>query len=241
MRFLGLFALVCVVLAAGLITHGEYATAAVALCVAVFSGFIMRAWKNMPTAIAWGTSDSTGTTVRMDKRVEFPSLVGFGAIGIGFAVGGVFAALNKLAILIPNTFGRIWGLTLGWVMGGLFVVGIVIALRRPGLCSIRLTPDGFTFAEGFTTTSGTWADVTDISNNAPAGVQAPCPITMEMRDDKPKAFKNAVVFGLYGRVVLAFVQFYWQHPEYRGELTDDRALNRLQAMQREDGVAQSQH
>lgn len=236
--YLGVFGLIYLIGVAVLIAVGHPLTAIVALCVAVSASAAMKSWMLMRTAVAWGSTDSTGTTIRIDKRIEPLVLLAFSSVGVGFAVLAVLATVNKLVVPIPLTIGRIYTGLLSGLMSLVLVVFVVIVLRRPGICSVRLTSDRFTIAEGFTTSKGNWADVTDITGVAPEGVAAPCPVTFVMRAGKPKVLKNSAGFSPDGRVLLDYVRFYWQHPEYRAELTDGRALDRLQALQQTDGRAE---
>ncbi|WP_155928127.1 hypothetical protein [Mycolicibacterium sp. CBMA 234] len=239
MSLLGFLTVVFLIAAVVLIALGMFLSGITALCIAALWGTTMRSWAMMPTAVAWGTSDSTGTTIRIDRRIESLTCVSLtaGAIGIGGA--GALIACDKVGMHLPfpNDLARIYVGSLIGAFGSFLLTPLVITLRRPGLGSVRLTPDGFAFAEGFTARKGTWAEVTDITNDAPPGANTICPVTVSMRSSEPKVLKNALTFGPEGRVLLAFVQFYWQHPESRAELTNGIALQRLRTVQEADHAA----
>ncbi|MUM06160.1 hypothetical protein B5P44_15390 [Mycobacterium sp. CBMA 213] len=236
MGLLGFLTVVFLIAAVVLTALGMFLSGIIVLCIAALWGTTMRSWAMMPTAVAWGTSDSTGTTVRIDRRIESLTCVSLtaGAIGIGGA--GALIAFDKVGMRLPfpNDLTRIYVGSLIGAFGLFLLAPVAITLRRPGLGSVRLTPDGFAFAEGFTARKGAWADVTDITNDAPAGANTICPVTVSMRSGEPKVLKNALTFGPEGRVLLAFIRFYWQHPEARTELTNGSALHRLGAMQEND-------
>ncbi|MDV3125658.1 hypothetical protein M1247_12095 [Mycobacterium sp. 21AC1] len=229
---LGLPTLASIAWAIVTLVHGEYLTTLVALGSGAFWFLGLLTWILLPTAVAWGISDATGTTIRIDKRIEAVVLLGVatGTVALGLLAG--FGAAGKLAIPLPPDISRMYAL----VFAGPAVVClllVVVTLRRPGISRIRLTPTGFEFAEVFSTKAGAWSEVTDVTSVVPDDTAARSPLVMAMANDKARIVKDSALFTPDGRALLEFVRFYWQHPENRGELADGLALQRLQTVQGE--------
>jgi hypothetical protein len=56
---------------------------------------------------------------------------------------------------------------------------------------------------------------------------ARCSITVELANGKTAALSNAENYAMDGNTLRELIRSYWQHPEHRVELSDDRALERL--------------
>ncbi|WP_019347735.1 MULTISPECIES: hypothetical protein [Mycolicibacterium] len=227
---LSLPTLACAVWAAFTVARAQYLTTAVALGATLFWLLPLIAWLLMPSLVAWGTSDDAGTTIRLDKRFDRIMLLD---MVIGAAALGALAALGstgRLAIPLPPDIGQMCSLVFGGAALGCLAAATV-SLTRPGISQVRLTPEGFVFAEAFSKKSGAWTQVVDITDEVPKGVYASSPITMVMADDSRKLLKESVIFTQGGRALRELIQFYWQHPDQRLELTNGRALGRLHAMQ----------
>lgn len=229
---LGLPTLASVAWAIFTLAHGEYLTTLVALGSGAFWFLGLLTWIMLPTAVAWGTSDITGTTIRIDKRIEAVVLSGVvtGTVALGLLAG--LGAAGKLEIPLPPEIGRMYAL----VFTGPAVVClllVIVTLKRPGISRIRLTPSGFEFSEVFSTKGGAWSQVADITNVVPEGTAARSPLVFVMADGKARVIKDSALFTPDGRALLEFVRFYWQHPQNRGELTNDQAPERLRTMQLE--------
>lgn len=212
---------------------GLFALAVAVLCFAGFCAIGRRAWAIMPTAVAWGTYDSAGTTIRIDKRVERLLMLALCSFTAGVVVFVIACSLDRLGIPFPTGFARIYILFLVSCVGLASLAPMVVTLRRPGLSTVRLGPDSFEIAEGFSTQRGSWEEVTDVTNDAPAYMRTVCPVSFEaMTGAAPKILRNATLFAPNGEILLEYVRYYWQTPQARGELTDGRGLDRLLSMQR---------
>lgn len=230
MTVLAIPALACAAWMILTLVHGSYLTTLVALGATVFWFMPIVIWQIMPKFVAWGTFDSTGTTIRLDKRMDRLTLTNMfaGAIALGLlaALGGT----AKLDIPLPPDIANLYSLVFaGPAIACLGLIGVILV--RPGVCSVRLTPQGFEFAEAFTRKRGAWSEVVNMTDEAPAGVYANTPIVMVLAGGETKMLKEAMVFTPNASVLRALVQLYWQHPECRGELTDGQALERLRSEQ----------
>jgi hypothetical protein len=96
---------------------------------------------------------------------------------------------------------------------------------------LRLTPNGFELSEGLRSNSGDWEQVRDVSDEAPSP-KAPTPsaVVFVMSDDTAPTI-TAGAMTPDGTALRELVRFYWEHPEFRGELTDGGALKRLTQIQ----------
>lgn len=229
---LGLPTLASIAWAIFTLVHGEYLTTLVALGSSAFWFLGLLTWIMLPTAVAWGISDTTGTTIRIDKRIETVVLLGVatGTVALGLLAG--FGAAGKLAIPLPPEIGRMYALVFaGPAVACLLLV--VVTLKRPGISRIRLTPDRFEFVEVFSTKTGAWSEVTDVTSVVPDDTAARSPLVMVMANGKARIIKDSALFTPDGHALLEFVRFYWQHTEHRSELTDGLALERLRTVQLE--------
>ena len=120
----------------------------------------------------------------------------------------------------------------------------LVSLARRGTSAyVRLTPDGFAFAYGFSPSTGHWSDVVAVTDDVlplrfgigrfkieQPGGPAPCALTMVMVDGSKWGVPDGNYVATSGGALRELVRFYWQHPEQRGELTDSRAADRLSAL-----------
>lgn len=188
------------------------------------TAFFVRVTWGKPTAE--GTFDATGTTLRPD-RVGY-MFIRTSVIGgvVAMALFAVLQPLGKLDIPVPHSMR--YYLPFMSAVGA--VAGAVLLFRsilRGSLSRLRLTPDGFEFAEGRVHSNGKWDDVEDLTYRPPEGPEpAANSIVFVMSDGQC----HSMAAGSYtpeGRALRQMVRFYWKHPENRGELTDGRALDRL--------------
>ncbi|MFV8172009.1 hypothetical protein [Mycolicibacterium peregrinum] len=230
MAILGICAVACAAWTGFAVLQGDYLTALIAVGATLFWLAPARVWQIMPTAIARGTCDAQETTIRVDKRVDI--LLFIGVIAGVFALGsaGVLGAMNRLFIPLPPDIGPMFAMAfIGPAL--VFAAALVLTVKRGGIGFIRLTTDGFTFVEAFSTSSGEWSQVVDIVDRAPDGVPAKSPLVMTMADGDFKMIKESSLYTPNGAALLKFLRFYWLNPANRSELTDDRALERLHQIQ----------
>lgn len=168
----------------------------------------------------------TGTTIRPDRVVDVLTQAWIVAGVLGMALFAIFQPLGKLDIPVPHTMRYYLPFmsAAGAVMGAPMLWRIV---KRGGTKYLRLTPVGFEFAQGSGSARGEWAQLKDVSDRLP-GQPTPAysAIVMVMSDEQIRTLA-AGSFTPDGNALRELVRFYWQHPEFRSELTDGRALERL--------------
>jgi len=214
------------------VNYRLYALGVVALCWTTFCALGIRAWVALTTATAWAVYDAHGTTVRIDKRAEQLLMFCMSSFTAGIATFVLAASMDWLGIPFPTGFAKLYILFLVSCVGLASLAPIVITLCRPGLSTVRLTPESFAFSEGLSTKKDAWNAVTAITNDADPKMRVVCPISFELcPGTAPKVLKNTTLFAPNGEILLEYVRFYWQHPGHRGELTDSRATARLLTMQ----------
>ncbi|CRZ16398.1 hypothetical protein [Mycolicibacterium neworleansense] len=235
MAMLGLVAFACAAWAGLAVVQGHYLTALIAVGATVFWLAPLRVWWIMPSVVARAVCDAEGTTIRVDRRVDILLFIGVltGALALG--AGGVLGAMNKLDIPLPPDIAPMFAMAfIGPAL--VFVVALVLTVKRGGVGYIRLTAEGFKFVEAFSTASGEWAQVVDVTDKAPEDMPAKNPVAMVMADGDVKMIKEPGLYSRDGRAILRFVRFYWQNIDDRVELTDGRALDRLRAVQLEEAT-----
>jgi hypothetical protein len=103
-----------------------------------------------------------------------------------------------------------------------------VAKRAAGQHEIP-APDAtrFELAEGWSSQSGDWVQVKDVTDEAP-GQQVPTPgaVVFVMSDDSAPTI-SARAITPDGKSLRELARFYWKHPQSRDELTGGRALERL--------------
>lgn len=230
MTMLGICAVACAAWAGFALFHGDYLTALIAVGATVFWLAPARVWQIMPTVVARGNCDGQGTTIRVDKRVDLLLFIGVIAGVLALGSAGVLGAMNKLSIPLPPDIGPMFAMAfIGPAL--VFAAALVLTVKRGGIGFVRLTADGFTFVEAFSTNSGEWSQVADIVDRAPDSVPAKSPLVMVMSDGNFKMIKESSLYSPNGAALLSFLRFYWLNPDSRSELTDGRGLERLGRVQ----------
>lgn len=210
------------------IARGEFLTAVVSAGFAVFClGFIVPFSRTVPGKVSPRAEfDPKGTTIRPDRGIDVPlqaSVLGLVVAGGLFAI---FAPLGMVEIPIPEQL-RVY---LPFVGATAALIGAPTSwrtFRRGSLQYLRLTPNGFTFVQGWRPQGGDWARVVDVTDASP-NQSAPTPSAIVvMMSDKDVLTLPAASFTPEGRALRELVRFYWQNPDRRDELTDGQALKRL--------------
>lgn len=216
--------------AAVFLTHDSYLTAVIALGIAVFSsGFAFQM-----AYVLWGHPNprthygAEGTLVRTPKIVDVAFVTSFAS--------GVSAATLYLACspfdLVDYTPTGVLRVGVPAFCGFLILFGIPALYRtfKYGAEShIRLDAEGFEVWNGHwgSYVRGAWAQVEEILDHPVRG-----------RAIRREVIVFALPSGRSATLVCDgmttdsgglrnWVRFYWQHPEFRGELNDRRALQRL--------------
>ncbi|MGV0646327.1 hypothetical protein ABQE44_23315 [Mycolicibacterium sp. XJ2546] len=210
------------------IGRSEYLTAVVSLGFAMFClGLIAPFAKTVPgKLIPSGEFDDEGTTIRPDRGVDIPLQISLLGLTVASGLFAIFGPTGLLDIPVPEQMR----LYIPFVSAATAIMGAPImwrTLRRGSLQYLRLTPNGFTFVQGWRPQRGDWAQVVDVPD-ASANESAPTPsaIVVVMSDENVLTLPGAS-FTPEGRAIRELVRFYWQNPGHRDELTDGQALKRL--------------
>ncbi|MGV0743293.1 hypothetical protein [Mycolicibacterium sp. XJ870] len=173
----------------------------------------------------WGAA---GTLLRPQRCVDAVFVASTTAV---FLAAALYLAFSQFGMVDYVPSGVMRGLVPA-ACGALALFGAPTLYRmfkHRGGSHLRLDPRGFEVWEGQWNSfvRGTWDEVEQILDHPTRG---------------GKPFHEVIVFALpQGRSVKLvsdtitgnshalreWVRFYWQHPECRGELTDERALRRL--------------
>ncbi len=211
---------------------GQVLTGVMLVClnIAVVAGLI--AWWLRSHTTPRATVDHTGTTLWPDPRLEAAIFIGLLAAMLAAALLGVLILTNdpdNYRSLVPD-----WPPAVGIAILALAVppalAYLVAALLRGGTSRIRLTPDGFEFANTFRTTSGSWqkvAGVTDVMPDQPRFLWKP--LGVAMIDGTHRVLAAPGKYTPHTAVLVGCLRSYWQNPYARSELTDQRAPQRLHA------------
>ncbi|OBB87929.1 hypothetical protein A5779_32030 [Mycolicibacterium peregrinum] len=147
---------------------------------------------------------------------------------VSCALIAVFGPLGKIDIPVLHSARY----SIPFVAGAVALMGIPtiwLMIRRGGMKYLRLTPAGYEVAEGYKLERGAWSEVADVTSMVPgSNRQLPNALVL-VKSDGTAAVLAAGAITPGGRDLRELVRFYWQHPAYRDELTDDRALERLQS------------
>jgi len=216
------------ILAVRSVVRGEYPSAVVALGASAFCyGLIIPLVKVVRGNVTpRGEVDDAGTTIRPDRGIDIPVLVSLFGLVLASALVAVLAPLGKLDIPVPPAMR----FSLPFVSAVIVVLGAPMLwrnLRRGSTKYLRLTPEGFEIAQGWQSRCGDWAEVEDVTDEAP-GQTAPTPstIVVVMADGSAPTIAAASCTP-DGTALRQLVRYYWQHPDDRAELTDGKAIERL--------------
>jgi hypothetical protein len=210
------------------IARGDFITAVVLVGAAAFCiGFIIPFAKIVPGKVRpRGQVDHEGTTIRPDRGIDIPVQVSLFGLFLAGGLFAVFAPLGKLDIPVPHEM-RFYLPFVGAVAAITTAPILVRNLRRGSTKYLRMTPGGFELVQGWQPRCGDWAQVVDVTDEAPSQSAAtPNAIVVVMSDGSAPTMA-AASFTPDGRALRELVRFYWQHSERRGELTDGQALQRL--------------
>jgi hypothetical protein len=224
------------------VRHGQPLLAGV-LVVAVVSGCVIPAAQMLfghrfPPRVSIEDSGTTWSNSRSRDIANFCIQLGLGVSLGALCVLGLTKQVHiPLLDELPTMYLPFGAVAL--VAGA----GLVSLARRGTSAYVRLTPDGFGFAYGFTPSSGRWSDVVAVTDEVlplrfgigrfkieQPGGPAPCAITMELANGSKWGVPDGNYVATSGGALRELVRFYWQHPDHRAELTDGRAADRLSAL-----------
>lgn len=225
--FAGAVGIVALVWAMAAARRADYLTAIAMLGLAMFmlcllsSVTIGRLGRVNPRA----AFDSEGTVLRVDAVISRLFIAGLCFLVLSTALFAVFGSSG--GIDIPMVSRQRFAVPIAMaIVGVIALVGVIRAVALGGLGSIRLTPHGFEVATMFSTDSGRWSDVDELTDLT-ADKHAYLPIVMVMKDGSSQVITATNSYTSNGRGLYWMVRHYWLHPEHRAELVDGRAVERL--------------
>ncbi len=226
----GAIGLLCVVVTVEQFAQGEPLSAVVALGGAAFCfGLVLPLVKVVPGRVRPRVqTDSNGTTFRPDLAVDIPVQTALGGGVIASVLILILLPAGELAIPVPPNMRY----SLPFTAAVVAVLGTPMLwrnIKRGSSRYVRLTVHGFELAQGWSRHRGDWTSVIDVAAAAP-GQQAPTrgTIALVMSEDEAVTVAAGSITP-DGAALRDLVCFYWQHPDAREELTDDRAETRLLA------------
>lgn len=172
--------------------------------------------------------DGNGTTLRSDSVFDAATCASVAAIVFSCLMFAIFQPIGMLDIPVPHSL-RYSIPFLAGVVALLGVPFIWLIIRRGGTKYLRLTPAGYEVAEGYSPERGGWDEIIEVTGVVPdSNRQVPNAVVL-MKSDGTAAVLAAGPITPGGRDLRELVRFYWQHPDHRDELTDDRARERLRS------------
>ena len=168
-----------------------------------------------------------GLTLRssrwLDAVVALILLDGIVALGLWGMLGyagrvGEPAVFADAPILYPVVFGG---------LAAFLGVLLAVYLRRGGATQLQLDAYGFRILNGLGSTHGAWSEIVAITDDDPTGTITPGAITLVNAGGYTATLSRPDFLVPDTDALRALIWFYWQNPQYRIELTDGRAANRL--------------
>jgi hypothetical protein len=179
------------------------------------------------------------TTLRPGRSVDLSAAA---MMLIGLSTGAAWVVLG-LAGTVTFPFGAHYPLGYVIFFGALALfcaAYLATMLRHRGTAYLRFTPEDFGFAEGFFTGRGAWGDIAAVNDDTPvyslpalkttrAQPYAACAVSITKHDGTMVAVPDGNLYAPDGDALREWIRYYWEHPEHRAELTDNRALQRLRS------------
>jgi len=211
--------------------RGEYLTVVVTLafaasCAAVpISLSLIMLGEVVPRA----TFDAGGTTVRPDRRIDGLDQFAVVSMVIAAALFAAFHRLGRIDVPLPSAHHQY--VVVSASVAALAGISQVVAMfARGGLSFQKLTPLGFELGQGLSSVRGEWDDVVLISDRRP-GKEPPFRSTLFVKFRNARTRSQAIdSYTPGGDALRRLVRYYWINPEARGELTDGRAVERLNGL-----------
>ncbi|MGE2690590.1 hypothetical protein [Mycolicibacterium pulveris] len=183
--------------------------------------------------VIWGTpqprteSCSAGTIIRPHSFVDIVAGGGFISGTSAAALYLVFAPLGMVDY-VPTGVLRVT-VPAFCIFMLFFGVPIVFRMVTHGESHLRLDPAGWEVWNGQwgIFKQGTWDEVEQILDHPVRGRKFGREVIVFVMPKGRNAMLVSDAITENSRALREWVRFYWQHPEYRGELTDGRALHRL--------------
>ncbi len=211
--------------------RGEYLTAGVVLGFGVsFVGIaaalvLILAGKVSPRI----EFDADGTTIRCDRLVDGLNVWSTVAVWVAMATYAIFALQHELDIPPPPGSHRNFPV-IALVLSLLAIPQLWKMFKRGGLSFLRMTPNGFELGQGVSSVHGEWDDVVDMADRR-AGKARPLRATMFVKFRDGRTRSQAIdSYTPRGEAMRRLVRYYWINEDQRAELTDGRAIARLEKL-----------
>jgi hypothetical protein len=225
----GTFALFCTVWAFKLFAQGRYLSMSVVIGFAVFAFGLLAvrlivAMGRVRPRVQYGDG---GTLVRPDPKVDRLALISTLAAFVSMLLYAVFGSLG-MAELPGVTRDQKWFVLMS--AAGV-VVGVPSLWRiatQGGMSYLRLSGVGFEVGDAYSRAEHTWDDLSDVSDRSVARKWAHTAGSSYLTtSDGRTRILASDWYTPDGFALRRLLRFYWQHPEFRDELTDRRAAQRL--------------
>lgn len=216
--------------------RGEYLTVAVLLLVAVsLVGMIP-----VPLVLALlgrvtprARFDDQATTIRPDRVVD--GFQRWGTLGtyVAAATIAIFRPLGMVDIPLPSHVGYRGSLIVTVYVVAVFgIYEVWKAFRPAGVSFVRLTAKGFAMSQASSSMEGEWDDVVAITDRK-RGKKPPYRAMAFVEFDDGRVLTQVVDdYTPGGEAMRRWVNYYWLYPNHRDELTDGRAIERLERLRR---------
>lgn len=168
--------------------------------------------------------DGTGTTLRPDRRFSILLLSGLSALIPAGLLFVIFVPRGRIGIPMSDGM-RVFSPVLVGLAVLVAAVGLLATWRRGGLGYVKLLPVGIAIASIATTKVIAWEAITDITDRG--APKARNPIVLCRSDAGPESLTGADLYVPHGNALYWMIRHYWRLPENRSELTDGRAVERL--------------
>lgn len=225
----GPFGMFCLVWSFIFVGRTEFLSATVALGFAAFALGMVAMVVVVATnkVVPRVTCHDGGTTFRPDSRVDRYLMASTIGLLIAMAVYAVFASLDMLDIPTPRDDRRyfVFICAAGMVVGVLSMRQIVV---QRGMSRLRMSVDGIEMGNTMSTAQRSWDQLTEIGDR-PRNGRKVTGATYIATDGGSTRTLPSDWYTPGGRALRDLVRFYWQHPEHREELTNGRAVERLEA------------
>jgi len=185
----------------------------------------MQLMSRRPTILR-ASHDRTGTVLR-PNRITMILFLGMIVYVIPFGIAVVALTLTGHLHLFASQRGQaatVVGMALATSTA---VTGLFTAWRRGGVGYVKLTPTGVDVADIKTTESVAWDDVVDVDDHSDLNKKTRKAVVLRRRDGSEKVIEGCDFYVPHGVGLYWMVWHYWRHPGDRPELTDGRAVERL--------------
>ena len=185
----------------------------------------MQLMSRRPTTLR-ASHDGTGTLLRPNRIIMFLAiamiiyLIPFGIIVVAFTLTG---HLHMFASRHAQT-ASVVGMALATSTA---VTGLLTAWRRGGVGYVKLTPTGIDVADVKSTQTIQWADIVGVADHSETNKKTRKAAVLRRQDGTEKTIEACDLYAPNGVGLYWMVRHYWRHPDDRPELTDGRALARL--------------